>query len=210
MKSPRILVVAVLLAVLAVVPALAGTAYKVDPVHTSLEFTISHMGVSCVWGRFNTVEGTYVLDDRNDAGNTCSITVDAASVDTHVAKRDEHLRSEHFFNVAKFPRITFVSKSLKKLGPKKGKITGDLTLLGVTKTISAPVTMTGEGPDPWSGYRTGFSTEFTINRSDFGMMTDLPKMLGDTVHLTMCMEGVRPLEAPPAALTPWKKGKPGK
>ncbi|MBU2489461.1 MAG: YceI family protein [Proteobacteria bacterium] len=207
MKTPRPLAVFAILALalalaLAAVPGQAADTYTLDPVHTSLVFSIKHLGVSWVWGRFNQVEGSYVLDRKDEAACSVSLTVDAASVDTHVEKRDEHLRSADFFNVEKFPKITFTSTSLKSNGPCCGEITGDLTLLGVTRTITAPVRMTGEGADPWGGFRTGFSTEFTLNRSDFGMTSFLPKMVGDTVNLTLDVEGTRPRLDPEPDLDP--------
>jgi polyisoprenoid-binding protein YceI len=118
------------------------------------------------------------------------MTVKAASVDTHVQKRDEHLRSNEFFNVDLFPEIKFKSTGVKKIDEKTFEITGDFNLHGITKELTVTVHFLGEGSDPWGGYRMGFETEFDIVRSDFGMTQQIPAA-GDKAHVILAVEALK-------------------
>ena len=134
-----------------------------------------HLGVSTVRGAFTKVGGTVVYDAANLAKSSVQVTIDADSVDTRVQKRDDDLRSEHFFNVQKFPTITFQSTKVEAAGAGKLRVTGDLSIRGVTK----PVTLDVDGPsapmkDPWGNQRMGASATTKINRMDFGV--------ADTLH----------------------------
>ena len=168
-------------------PALAQN-YELDPGHTSVYFKIKHLDVSYVFGRFNDVEGQYTLGDDP----SFQFTVQTESVDTGNQKRDDHLRSPDFFNAKQFRTITFQSTSVSETDDGY-EVTGDLTLHGQTNEITVPLEKVGEGEDPWGGYRTGFATEFTIKRSDYGM-DQMLEMVGDEVTLMISFEGKRQQE----------------
>jgi polyisoprenoid-binding protein YceI len=165
--------------------AASADAYQIDPHHASFIFKIKHMGLSYVYGTFNDVAGNFTTDDKP----SFNIIVKTASVDTHIAKRDEHLRSPDFFNANQFPVTTFKSTAVTATGDDLA-VTGDLALHGVTRSITFTVHKVGEGKDPWGGYRTGYSTEFQIKRSDFGM-TNMLEMISDEVVLMISFEGIR-------------------
>ncbi|MCI0669189.1 MAG: YceI family protein, partial [Myxococcaceae bacterium] len=125
-------------------PSLAlGASYEIDPVHSSANFNIKHLMVATVRGEFTKVSGTVTLDEKDPKKSVVEATIDAASIDTHEAKRDNHLKSPDFFDVAKFPTLTFKSTDVKKLGKGKYEVKGDLTMHGVTK----PVVLAVDAPD---------------------------------------------------------------
>jgi polyisoprenoid-binding protein YceI len=117
---------------LASFPALAADTYKLDPVHSHAEFKIMHLGVAYQYGRFNDIEGTVVVDEKNPANSKVDVTIKTESVDTKAEKRDEHLRSPDFFNAAQFPNLTFKSTKVEGAGKDKYKVSGNLTMHGVT------------------------------------------------------------------------------
>ena len=144
--------------------------WQIDPDHSSFQFKVRHLMVSNVKGDFTKVKGVVTMDDKDVANLKVELTIDAASVNTGHAKRDEHLRSADFFDVAKYPTITFVSKKVMGAGPDKLKVIGDLMIHGVTKEITVDV----EGPtqevkDPWGNFRRGATGITKINRKDFGL-----------------------------------------
>jgi polyisoprenoid-binding protein YceI len=168
-------------------PAADLVAYKVDPVHSTALFRIKHF-VSMSYGRFDKLDGKVNWDSAAPEKSSVELTIDAASVNTADPKRDEHLKSPDFFSVKEFPTVTFKSKSVKKKEAGKLEVTGDLTLHGVTKPVTAEVELVGEGDTmPQMGYRAGFETKFQIKRSDFGMKTYLPG-LGDDVTIVVSLE----------------------
>jgi polyisoprenoid-binding protein YceI len=152
-------------------PALSQAAtWQIDPDHSSFQFKVRHLMVSNVKGDFTKVKGAVTMDDRDIFNLNVELTIDAASVNTGHAKRDEHLRAVDFFDVAKYPTITFVSKKVVKDGPDRLKVTGDLTMHGVTREVTVNV----EGPtqevkDPWGNFRRGATGTAKINRKDFGL-----------------------------------------
>jgi len=171
--------------------AAAGGAKKfdLDPVHSMVIFRISHLGVGAIYGRFNEPTGTYNIDMANPSASFFEIALDTSKVDTASERRDNHLKSPDFFNAKQFPSITFKSASVEKSGEKKMKVHGALTMLGVTKVIDAELEFLGEGKT-MQGYKSGFEAEFTIKRSDFGMMKYIEeKALGDEVKLIVTVEG---------------------
>ena len=174
--------------------AFASDYYKVDPVHSAIVFRIQHLGVSDAFGRINDPSGFFTLDETNSGNNSVEISVNSKDVDTANEKRDKHLRSPDFFNIEDHPTIMFKSRKFEKTGPDAYRITGDLTMLGVTKPMTVSATRVGSGKDPWGGYRTGFTTEFTIKRSEFGM-DYLMSGLGDEVHITVSIEGIRQVKS---------------
>ena len=183
-------VVPALLAVLALAPrAFAADTYQVDPVHSSAEFKIRHMGVSNVTGRFTDLSGTVTLDAASDAKNAVQMEVKTASIDTSNEQRDKHLKSADFFNAEKFPTMTFKSTSFKKSDGATYEVKGDFTLLGVTKPVTAKVEQIGTGKGKDGKPLVGFETSFTIKRSDFGMNKMLgDSMIGDEVKITVAVE----------------------
>lgn len=161
-----------LLAVIAV--ALPGSAfaadYVIDPSHTSVGFTVRHLMVSKVRGSFEKVSGTVKYDPNEPEKIVIDATIDAASINTGEAKRDEHLRSPDFFDVAKHPTLTFKSKKAKVLGKGKLEVIGDLTIRGVTKEVTLQVEgLDQEIKDPWGNVRRGATATTRINRKDFGL-----------------------------------------
>lgn len=164
----------------------AATVYRVDPIHSTLVFRVKHMNVNYFQGRFDEVTGTLAFDDKNPAQSAIDLKVSTGSIDTASPKRDNHLKSPDFFNARQFPTITFKSKSVKKAGDDAYEAEGDLTLHGVTRTVTIPVQRTGVAAGP-RGTRAGFEAIFTIKRSDFGMKNML-EMLGDEVRITANLE----------------------
>jgi len=152
-------------------PALSQAAtWQIDPDHSSFQFKVRHLMVSNVKGDFTKVKGAVTMDDKDVSNLNVELTIDAASVNTGHAKRDEHLRAADFFDVAKYPTITFVSKKVMKDGPDRLKVTGDLTMHGVTREVTVNV----EGPtqevkDPWGNFRRGATGTAKINRKDFAL-----------------------------------------
>jgi polyisoprenoid-binding protein YceI len=145
-----------------------ASTWEMDPSHTSIEFSVRHMMATTVKGQFEKVKGTIELDDKDIAKSSVAVTIDVASLNTHEPKRDAHLRSPDFFDVAKFPTATFKSTKVQRVGKNKLKVTGNLTLHGITK----PVVLEVDGPSP--SYRTPFGTTVrgihatgTLNRKDF-------------------------------------------
>ncbi len=143
--------------------AFAADTYKIDPAHSSIGFTVKHMMVSTVPGQFDKFDGTIAYGASDLANSKLSVTIPADSIDTHMDKRDEHLKSPDFFDVAKFPTITFVSKSITATN-----VVGDLTIKGVTKEVTIPLTVSG--PVKAMGKEMiGLNGSFTLNRQDYGL-----------------------------------------
>lgn len=166
--------------------------WKIDPNHTAAQFSVRHMGISTVRGAFTKVSGTADYDPANPAKASVEVTIEAASVDTRVEMRDNDLRSPNYFDVAKFPAITFKSKSVQAAGDGKLKLVGDLTIHGVTKEAVLDV----EGPskpftDPRGNTHIGASASTTIKRTDFGVGSANP-MVGDDISITIDVELLRP------------------
>lgn len=171
-------------------PALAAD-YVIDTkgAHASINFRVKHLGFSWLTGRFDTFSGGFTFDEANPGASKVSVEIDTASVNSNHAERDKHLRSADFLDVAKFPKATFVSKSVTA---KDGKATivGDFTLRGVTKEVTIEATAIGGGQDPWGGFRQGFEGKTSFALADFGV----PKDLGPAakmVELDLHVEGVR-------------------
>ncbi|MGM8225336.1 YceI family protein [Cellvibrio sp. ARAG 10.3] len=176
---------------LASLPALADK-YVIDTkgAHASINFSIQHLGYSYLTGRFNNFSGDFTYDPKNVAASTINVTIDTTSVDSNHAERDKHLRSSDFLNVEKFPKATFVSKKIVPDDGDEFDIIGDLTLNGVTKSITIEVDKVGEGKDPWGGYRVGFEGETEIALKDFNITKDLGPA-SQTVKLELHVEGIK-------------------
>lgn len=146
----------------------AQTTWKIDSAHTSVEFSVRHLMITTVKGRFADVTGTVKSDDLDPAKGEVDITVGIASIDTREAQRDAHLRSADFFEADTFPTMTFRSTRIESKG-EGFTLVGDLTIRGVTRAVAFDVTSEGRVTDPWGGERAGFSATTRIKRSDFGL-----------------------------------------
>ena len=160
--------------------------------HAFVDFKISHLGYSFITGTFKDIDGKFSFDAAKPEDSKISFNVNTASVFTNNAERDKHISSKDFLNASK---ATFVSTSVKSTGKNAaGKdtadVTGDLTILGVTKPVVVKATFLGEGKDPWGGYRAGFEGTTSIKRTDFGPMKDLGPQ-SDAVELYISFEGVK-------------------
>src|SRR5882724_6488735 len=166
--------------------------WNIDPNHTAAQFSVRHLGISTVRGAFTKVTGTVQYDPANPTKTVIDATIDANSIDTRVEMRDNDLRSPHFFDAAKFPTLTFKSKKVEAAEAGKLKVTGDLTIHGVTKEAVLDV----EGPsapikDPRGNQRMGASASTKINRQDFGLTAD-SGLVGDDIPITIDLEMVQP------------------
>jgi len=147
---------------------LTGT-YTLDPAHTRIGFVARHAMVTKVRGSFDEFAGTAVLDGANPANSRVEVTIEAASIDTRNAQRDEHLRGNDFLAMQEYPKITFVSTGVRQAGETTFEVTGDLTIKGVTNEITIPFEFEGAATDPFGNQRVGFEGAATINRKDFGV-----------------------------------------
>ncbi len=187
-------VMAVGLATILAVPAFAATTtWQLDPMHTNAQFTVRHLGISNVQGEFTKISGTVMLDDQDASKSSVSVTIDTTSIDTRVSRRDDDLKSEHFLNVAQFPTITFQSTKVAKSGDGL-KVTGNLTIRGVTKEVTLDVTGPTAPVKAMGGLRRGAAATLKINRQDFGVAAD-PGMIGDDVAIQIDLEMTAPAPA---------------
>jgi polyisoprenoid-binding protein YceI len=147
---------------------LTGT-YTLDPAHTRIGFVARHAMVTKVRGAFNEFEGTAVFDGANPANSHVEVTIDAASIDTRNAQRDEHLRSNDFLAMQEYPKITFSSTGVRQDDDTTFEVTGDLTIKGVTNSITIPFSFEGAAKDPFGNQRVGFEGSVAINRKDYGV-----------------------------------------
>jgi len=162
--------------------------YSIDSSHSFALFRVKHFGVSFVHGRFNAVSGKIVLDEKDASKNAVEVVIKTDSVDTGIDARDKHLKTADFFDTAKFAEMTFKSTAFKSAGGDKFQITGDLTLHGVTQSVTVEATHIGSGPGRTPSVRLiGFESVFTIKRGDFGMATMLGPV-GDDVTITIGVE----------------------
>ena len=200
-RMMRTAFVVAVLAVLAV-PQVSATMWDIDSSHASASFSVKHLMISTVRGDFGGVKGTIEWDGKDPASLKIDATVDVSTVDTGDPKRDEHLKSPDFFDVAKFSTMTFKSKSATSVGNGKLKVVGDLTLRGKTKEVTLDVDgPTAEVKDPWGNTRVGASATAKINRQDFGVAWNKTLDAGgvvvsDDVNVTIDLEvRKRPEEA---------------
>lgn len=142
--------------------------FNIDASHSEVGFAVKHLMVSTVRGRFGAVTGSIQLDNENIERSSVDVTIDATSIDTRTEQRDAHLRSPDFFDVEKYPSLTFKSTKVEAKGSDL-RVTGDLTIRDVTKSVVLDVEQTGRGKDPWGGERVGFAATTKINRDEFGL-----------------------------------------
>ncbi len=188
---------AALAAAISLPTAAATSTWQIDPNHSAAQFAVRHLAISTVRGAFTKVSGRVQMDDKDISKSSVEVTIDAASVDTRVADRDKDLRSDHFFDTAKYPTLTFKSTRVEQVAPGMLKVTGDLTIHGTTKQVVLEV----EGPtapvkDPWGNQRAAASATTKINRQDFGVkwnatMDNGGVVVGDEVSITIDVELVQ-------------------
>jgi polyisoprenoid-binding protein YceI len=194
----RIAVTVGFAAVLSLPAPAANSTWQIDPAHSAAQFSIKHLAISTVRGGFSKVKGTVSLDDKDVSKSSVDVTIDVSSVDTREPKRDDDLRSDKFFDTAKYPTMAFKSTKVEQVSASKLKVTGDLTLHGVTKEVVLDV----EGPtaaikDPWGNQRVAATATTKINRQDFGVkwnktLDNGGMMLGDEVAVTLDIEMFQP------------------
>jgi polyisoprenoid-binding protein YceI len=186
------------LAVALAIPMLAhADTWQIDPSHTNVEFTVRHMMISNVKGQFQKTTGTIAVNGDDPDSAKIDATIDASSINTRVEKRDAHLKSPDFLDVAKYPTITFKSTKVEAEGPNKWKVTGDLTLHGVTKPVVLEVESAGPPiHDPMGNTRAGASATTKINRSDYGLTWNKALesggvLVGDEVAISIDVEAIK-------------------
>ena len=191
MSPLKYLALATLLA--AASPVLAApVTYQLDPNHTMVLFSWSHFGYSHPTANIGLGEGTVVFDEQHPAQSSVEVSLPLAKLDTHVAALDRHLQEPDFFDAAKYPVITFKSSLVQPLGDHQFKVTGDLTVHGVTRTVVLDATLNKVGPNAMSGAQSiGFDATATLKRSDFGVGAYVPKV-GDEIHIRITTEGSVP------------------
>lgn len=161
--------------------------YKIDPIHSQALFTVGHLGVAKLTGRFDSVKGELSVDG---AGGSVKAEIDIASVNTNFADRDKHLRSPDFFNATQFPKMTFDSTSVSMPASGDGTMSGNLSLHGVTKPATFKLTHVGAAKDPWGGYRSGYVATGVIKRSDYGMKFMLGPV-SDEIEVRLNIEAIK-------------------
>lgn len=143
--------------------------WVIDASHSMITFSVRHMMISKVRGRFSRFDGTVNFDEQNPANSSVHVTIDAASIDTRDERRDGHLMSPDFLDVANYPTITFASKRVEVIDDSHGRIIGDLTIRGVTREVALEVEYNGQSKSPWGTLSAGFSASTKINRKDWGL-----------------------------------------
>ncbi len=191
MKKISILITSILF--LYSLPAIAGV-FSIDPDHAQIGFSVRHMMIYNVKGTFKQFKGEFELDESNTLVSA-NAEIEASSIDTKIEKRDDDLRSPNFFEVSKFPKITFQTTAVKKNGGQSFTITGDLTIRDVTKTITLEGEILGPIKDPWGNIRAGFSAKGKIDRKDFGLKWNRTLesggvLVGDEIVLQLEGEGI--------------------
>ena len=171
------------------------TTWNLDPAHSTVEFAVKHLMISTVRGRFGDVKATITADEADPGSAVVTAEIATASIDTRADQRDAHLRSADFFDAEQYPTIAFRSTKIEKKG-EDIRVTGDLTIRGVTRQITLDVTEEGRGRDPWGGERAGFSATTKINRRDFGLTWNQALetggvVVGDEIKITVDAEFVR-------------------
>jgi polyisoprenoid-binding protein YceI len=173
------------------------TTYKIDPAHSNAQFTVRHMMITNVRGGFRNVSGTIEYDAANPAESSINAVIDVGTINTNDEKRDEHLKSPDFLDVAAYPTITFKSRKIVNAGDRQWKATGDLTIHGVAREVTLVVEgPTGEAKDPYGNTRIGASATTKIKRSDFGVTFNAPVetggiLIGDELKIELDISAIR-------------------
>jgi polyisoprenoid-binding protein YceI len=172
----------------------AARTFAIDKTHSEVVFQVRHL-VTRVRGRFTDFDGQIQLDAANPANGSVTLTIKAPSIDTSTADRDTHLRSGDFFDVEQFPTLTFASTRVTKKSDEQFEVTGTLTIRGVAREVTLPVTFLGAAKDPWGNERVGFETDVTINRKDFGLTWNAALetggfLVGDEVKISASVQAI--------------------
>jgi polyisoprenoid-binding protein YceI len=172
------------------------TSWKIDSAHSGINFSIRHMVVSKVRGRFGKFNGSLELDDADLTKSSLGVVIEASSVDTGVGQRDDHLRSADFFGAEQFPELRYQSKRIEKVGKDEYRVIGDLTIRGVTREVALNVEHGGEGKDPWGNERIAFSATTAIDRKDFGLgwnqvLEAGGVLVGDKVQIELDVQAIK-------------------
>ncbi len=175
-------------------------AYTIDPSHSLIEFSVKHMMVTTVKGRFKNFSGEVNIDEANPSASTVNVTIETASIDTGAEQRDAHLRGADFFDAEKYPAITFTSKKIEALGNERYRVTGDLTIHGVTREIPLEITREGVAKNPYGKQVQAFSTAFTLSRKDFGLEWNVALesggwLVSDQVKISLEIEALEKVAA---------------
>src|SRR5712692_6838317 len=178
--------------------------WTIDSSHSQVNFSARHMGIMTVRGHFNDIQATIDFNQDDFTASSVEASINAGSLVTNDAKRDEHLRSADFLDVEKYPTITFKSTKIERAEHDRYRMTGDLTIHGVTRPVTLDVVYSGQIKDPWGNARAGFSAETTIRRSDWGISFNAVLETGglvvsDEVKITLDVEAVKPAEVLAAA-----------
>ncbi|KKO46716.1 hypothetical protein WG68_03945 [Arsukibacterium ikkense] len=185
------LILASALAAAVALPAQAADyVIDTDGAHAFIQFKISHLGYSWLYGRFNTFSGEFSYDAKKLTDSNINLVIDTASIDSNHTERDQHLRSPDFLNVAAHPQATFSSTKLIAKADNKFDLHGKFTLNGISRDIVIAAEKLGEGTDPWGGYRAGFAGATSFELKDFGINYDLGPA-SSTVYLELTVEGIR-------------------
>jgi polyisoprenoid-binding protein YceI len=174
----------------------AQTTWKVDASHSKIGFAVSHMVISETEGHFNVYDGTVVTKNEDFTDAQINFSVDASSINTESADRDKHLKSADFFDVEKFPKLTFKGTSFKKVSGNKYTLEGELTIKDVTKKVKFDVTYNGQAKSPWGQTAAGFKATSSINRFDYGLTWSKALeagglLVGDIVNITLKLELIK-------------------
>ncbi len=196
-RVSRIAILASMASGLSLPASTATTAWRIDPQHSSAQFAVRHLGLSTVRGAFSKLSGTMQLDDQDVTKSTIEVSIDVNTVDTREPDRDKELRSERFFDLARFPTMTFKSKKVEQVAPGKLRVTGDLTMHGTTKEVVLDVDgLTAPAKDPWGNQRIAASATTKINRQDYGVKWNAKldnggAVVGDDVNITIDVEMIQ-------------------
>ena len=175
----------------------ASSTWNIDPAHSAAEFKVRHMMISNVKGKFSGLSGVLKLDESDHSRSTVEVSIPAASISTVDEKLDAHLKNEDFFDVQKFPTITFQSTSIRATGGRDYEVTGDLTIRGVTQTVTLNVAdFSDPSKDPWGNLRIGLSGSTKVNRKNFGLVWNAPLefggvLVGDEVTITLDVQFIK-------------------
>ena len=166
--------------------------FTIDPSHSEATFQVRHL-LTKVRGHFGAFSGTITYDEAAPASSSVAVTIQSASIDTNEPNRDTHLRSDDFFAVETYPTLGFTSTQIVPAGGDRFDVTGDLTIRGVTRRVTVPVSLLGTATDPWGNEKLGFETEFTINRKDFGLSWNAALetggfLVGDEVKISLSLQ----------------------
>jgi polyisoprenoid-binding protein YceI len=170
--------------------------WQIDSAHSHIAFSARHMMISKVRGRFENFSGVINFDENNPSASTVNVEIEAASINTRVGQRDDHLRSADFLDAANHPTLTFASKRIEITGENSGKLVGDLTIRDITKEVILDVEYAGQAKSPWGTFSAGFSASTTINRKDWGLEWNAPLetggvLVGDAITIDIELELVK-------------------